>query len=270
MIRPGQKGFDVNIADPRAINFRNMTARFARQGRPIVRAELMFVRKLFQLDLDSFTRVVRDAAVALDDVAKKLAEATQRGSVVFTNGPGGTRSARLIDGNALLRDALLAVMKKNLTADQFALYQAESEKKSEFRKHAAVGYLVESLNQDLFLSENQRHDLTDALTAHWDESWSTTLDFILVGNKVYPIGADNEISPILNPAQRTLWKGSQRNNTASGGFGGSPPTNLINPQEELDELIHFLAEPHAGAVQPLEKAAARPMVAVPRANDPPR
>ena len=50
-----------------------------RQARPLVRAELIFVRKICELDVEHFRRINQDVEAEFKNMAKKLVEARQRG-----------------------------------------------------------------------------------------------------------------------------------------------------------------------------------------------
>ena len=63
-------------AQPRKPGSANM-----RQARPLVRAELIFVRKICELDVEHFRRINQDVEAEFKEVAKKLVEAQQQGRV---------------------------------------------------------------------------------------------------------------------------------------------------------------------------------------------
>ena len=89
-------------------------------------------------------------------------------------------------------------MKKNLTAAQYARYQAEVAKRDAYNKQSAVRYLVDAIDGELFLADPQRLQLTEWLSSHWEQSWSANLEYrLLYGNQqFYPTGFD----PYVNAA----------------------------------------------------------------------
>ena len=107
-------------------------------------------------------------------------------------------------------------MKKDLTSEQFAHYQAEVEKRDANRKQSAVRFLVDAIDRDLYLSGQQRLKLTESLLAHWDQSWSMSLEYLLYGNQFYPLGIDAYVTPFLDATQKKIWQGTQK----VGGIGG--------------------------------------------------
>ncbi len=197
----------------RPANLDNQVQQYLRQARPIVRAELIFVRKVCELDVEHFRRINRDVEAAFKEAAKTFVEAQQQGRV---RTPAGVRASRAVDGLALLNEGLASVMKKDLTSEQFADYQAEAEKRDANRKQSAVRFLVDAIDRDLYLSGPQRLKLTESLLSHWDHSWSMSLEYLLYGNQFYPLGIDPFVTPFLDAAQKRIWQGTQK----VGGIGG--------------------------------------------------
>ena len=85
-----------------------------------------------------------------------------------------------------------------------------STKRNANRRKAGLHYLVDAIDRDLYLSDQQRVKLTETLVLHWDDSWCTSLEYVLYGNKFYPIGTDAYVAPILNNAQKRIWQGTQK------------------------------------------------------------
>jgi hypothetical protein len=224
------------VAARRVANVENLVQRNIRQGRASVRAELIFVRKVCAVDTEQLRRINQDAERALKDAATKWAENQQlpRGADAAAR-LAIARKAQSADGIKALQEELALVMKKNLTPEQFSRYEAEIEKRNESRRRAALHYLIDALDRDLFLSDQQRVKLTDALVSNWDDSWCTSLEYVLYGNQFYPLGTDPYVVPILNNAQRRIWQGTQKVG-ANWGFG-SVMGNLVNDNDALEEEL---------------------------------
>jgi hypothetical protein len=197
----------------RQFNLDNHIKQYMRQARPIVRAELIFVRKMCDLDVEHFRRINQDAETAFKDAAKTFAEAQQQGRVRVA---GGVRTSPGVDALTVLQEGLASVMKKDLTTEQFAHYQAEVEKREVNRKQSAVRFLVDAMDRDLYLSGSQRLKLTESLLSHWDHGWSMSLEYLLYGNQIFPAGIDVHVTPFLDEAQKKIWQGAQK----VGGIGG--------------------------------------------------
>jgi hypothetical protein len=219
----------------RAANLENLVQQNIRQGRASVRAELIFVRRVCALDTEQLRRINQDTERALKDAATKWAENQQQPRVRIAAKVANGRNVQSADGIKALQDELVLVMKKNLTPEQFSRYQAEIEKRNISRRRAALHYLVDELDRDLFLSDQQRVKLTESLVLHWDDSWCTSLEYVLYGNQFYPAGTDAYVVPILNNAQRRIWQGTQKVG-ANWGFG-SVMGNFVNDNDALEEEL---------------------------------
>ena len=126
-------------------------------------------------------------------------------------------------------------MKRHLSSDQWALYQAEVDKRNASRKQAAIRYLVDSLDRDLYLSDQQRDKLTDSLSSHWDDRWHLYLEYVFHGNPFYPLGVDPIVTPLLSDVQRKVWQGFQK----VGGFWGFGGMfgGFMNDNDALEEEL---------------------------------
>jgi hypothetical protein len=206
---------------------------FNRQGRPCVRAELLFVRKTCQTSTEQLRTISHEAFDALKNVVTKLAEGQQRPRRVVLN--GRIQNVQQPDGGKLLQDALAAVMKKNLTPDQWSRYQAEADKRALARKEIGIKYLLEALDRDLYLSDQQRDKVAESLAAHWDDGWGMYLEYVLQGNQFYPMAIDPYVSPILNEHQQKVWQSTQR---VSGFWGfGAMLGGFMNDDDALEEEL---------------------------------
>jgi hypothetical protein len=228
---PAQKA----IALGRAANLEQFVQQNIRQGRPSVRAELIFVRKLCALNTEQLRRINQDADKALKDAATKFAENQLQPRVrIAAKGANGV-NVQSADGFKVLQDELALVMKKNLTPEQFTRYEAELEKRNANRRRSALHYLVDAMDRDLYLSDQQRVKLTESLRSHWDDSWCTSLEYVLYGNQFYPLGIDPYVIPVLDDTQKRVWQGTQK---AGGmmGFGGVLG-NFMNDNDALEEEL---------------------------------
>jgi hypothetical protein len=199
----------------RPANPENLVQQHMRQARPLVRAELIFVRKVCALDMEQFRRIHQDTEAAFKDAITKIVEAQQQARVRV---PGKVQRAQAPDAIGLLRGRLAAVMKNDLTPDQFARYEVEVEKRDAFQKESAVCYLVDAVDREVYLSDDQRLKLTESLLAHWDPSWNSSVEYILYGNRFFPAGVDPYVTPYLDLTQKKIWAGAQRVGAVGGIF----------------------------------------------------
>jgi hypothetical protein len=199
----------------RQANLENAVQQHMRQARPLVRAELIFVRKVCGLEMEQFRRVHQDTEAAFKDAITKIVEAHQQ---VRVRVAGKVQRAQVPDAIGLLRGRLAAVMKNDLTPEQFARYEAEVEKRDAFQKDSAVRFLVDAIDREVYLSDDQRLKLTESLLAHWDPSWNSTLEYVLYGNRFFAAGVDPYVTPYLDSTQKKIWAGVQRVGAVGGAF----------------------------------------------------
>ena len=126
-------------------------------------------------------------------------------------------------------------MKNDLTSEQFTHYQAEVDKRNAARKQAAIHYFVSTIDQDLYLTDPQRLKLTESLSAHWDESWNTILEYQLYGQQFHPMGVDALVIPYLNAAQAKVWHSTQKVGALGGLFGVWG--GFLNDNDALEEEL---------------------------------
>jgi hypothetical protein len=255
------KGVAVQKAVRLAGNLDNQVEQYLRQVRPFLRAELIFVRKVCSLDTERFRKIYQDAETTCKDTMTKSVDGLlqQRGLVVRNV----RKTAEAPDPLAQFREALLAVMKRDLSDEQFARYQAEAEKRDAFQKQHAIAYLVEAIDSELYLSGEQRAKLIDSLSTHWDPSWVSCVEYLLYGNRFVPAGIDPYVTPYLDSTQVKLWSGGQRVGRIGGVFGMQGPFANVS-----DDLLPELGEtPKAGspADAPLQKRSG-PMIKIQKAR----
>jgi len=211
----------------------------------MVRAELIFVRNICKLDRDQFRRINVDAGKVLADVVTKMVDGQVEPRAAIAAG----RAATNPDGARALQEALAALMKNDLSPDQWSRYQAEHDKRLASRKPIALLYLMDALDRELFLTDQQRATLTASLSAHWNDGWSMYLEYVLYGNQFYPMDIDPLVAPVLTDTQKKVWQGFQRVRVGwgfGGMFGG-----FTNDQDALEEELGEVrkAEPANPAIR---------------------
>jgi hypothetical protein len=239
-------------AAARAAQLENLIQQFMRQGRPSVRAELIFVRNICHLNMEQLRVINREAEASLKDAVTNLAEAQQQGRL--RAGARG-QSSQAMDGGKLLREHLASVMKKNLTPEQFARYQSELEKRDANRKQTALCYLVDALDRELYLTEAQREKLAESLTAHWDDNWCMCMEYVLYGNQFYPMGLDPYVTALLDDTQKKAWQGTQKAGTF-WGFGGVWGA-IMNDNDALEEELGEVRKAQQGVDLPVMRLRMR-------------
>jgi len=202
------------------------------QVRPAVRAELILVLRVCQLNTEELRRINRDAQQVVSDVVTKVVDAQLQPRVIA---PGKGQSPAVLDGGKLLADALDVVMKKDLTPQQWSKYRDERDKRDAYRKECTLRFLIGAVDRELFLSPEQRTRLQESLSSNWDTGWQLYVDYLLYGNQFFPMSIDNLLNPILSDAQKTVWQNVQKVDRFFG-FGGVWG-GFGNDSDELEEEL---------------------------------
>jgi hypothetical protein len=221
-------------------NLNPIAQQYVQQGRPMMRSEVLLVYTLFHPSKDVLKGLVKNAESALEAVAKEMAEFQQGGRRVMVQG----RHSNNPEWCRRLQETIAAEFKKHLTADQFARYQSEVEKRFAERKAAGVRFLVDAIDRELLLSPRQREELIATLGPKWEEGWSTYLEYIMYGNEFFPQEVDRLVTVVLDDTQKKVWQGTQK----VGGFWGFG--GIWNFQNGEDPLQRLLDE---GTAKPAEK-----------------
>jgi hypothetical protein len=226
-----------------AANRANLVQQFTTQGKPAIRAELILVRRVCRLNAEALRKLKTDADAALSEVVAKLVDAQVPPRVRFVQNRqavAGGIAPPTLDAYQLLQDALRAAVKKNLAPDQWARYEAETQKRSANRKRAAIAFIINAIDRELYLSDDQRARLNESLSAHWDESWVLYVDYLMYGNQFYPQAIVPHVTPILSEAQKRVWQGVQKVGQVFG-FGGIWGS-FVNDNDELAEELGELTK----------------------------
>ena len=104
----------------------------------------------------------------------------------------------------------MAVLKQDLSAENWSIYQAERQKRDENRKRMTIRYFVDAIDRELYLSALQRTQIKDAFESNWEPTWALYLENHLYGNRYYPMTIDPLVTPVLSNAQKKVWQGVQK------------------------------------------------------------
>lgn len=174
------------------------------QLRPILLAELAFVRQLCDLTPEQ-RPVIRAAGEAgLKEAARAMAN--QRQPQVRVLG-GSTAST---EPRVIIRQAVEKAVLATVSEDQRSEFQAEANKRAEFRQRAAIRYVVSRLDSTLFLTAEQRDEVEKTLTGNWQDEWENWLMLQAYGDRYFPSIPDQYVVRPLNPEQVAVWRGLQK------------------------------------------------------------
>jgi hypothetical protein len=189
------------------VNWDAQVQQFTQQFRPILRAEYHVVRVACGLTPEQRKVIARAAEQVLRDAATKHLETMRR--------PMTMAQRASHDPRRLIQEGLASAVKAQLPADQAARYQDELAKRNAGRKQVAVRNLVARLDHDLILSPEQRDQLSESLSSHWDDSWGQSLEMFMYNGYLPPI-PDQYVAPYLSETQRRIWRSTQK---VQGFFG---------------------------------------------------
>ncbi len=228
--RPAVKGKAIRVVNQN--NRAPMIQQCKNQARPAVRGELILVRRVCQLSTEEFRRINRDAQQVVDEVVSKVVDAQLQPRVI---GPANAQLRNNLDGSKLLDEALSAVMKKDLTPEQWSRYRVEHDERDAYRKQCTIRFLIDAIDRVLYFSPPQRTKLQDALSSNWESGWQLYVDYLLYGNQFFPMSIDPLLSPILTDAQKAVWQNVQKVDrfTGFGGVWGA----FGNDSDELEEEL---------------------------------
>ncbi|MFN0056058.1 MAG: hypothetical protein ACKV0T_28260 [Planctomycetales bacterium] len=204
----------VEAAGAIVVQFNAQGAQFEQQFRPLLEAELHLIRKVCQPTPEQKTTLKKEGEAAFKDAIGQYTAAQQKMM------QGGWRGDQAFPNpKRLLQAALIAAVKKHLTDEQVAVYDKEIEQRTSNYRRVAVQSLVSLLDQDLVLSSDQREKISAALYDNWNDAWCQSLEVFMYGADYLPNLPDQHVAVFLNPVQKDIWRGAQRN----GGmtiFGG--------------------------------------------------
>jgi hypothetical protein len=185
-----------------AANRARLIPHYTQQGRAIVRAELLLVRSRCQLSNEQLRPISRETEQTLAEFVQEIVD--QNTGLR----PRGRSSSA--DATKQLQERVAIVIKRHLSSEQWALYKSEVDKRDASRKQAALNFLLDVMQRDLFLSKKQQEKLRESLSSHWDETWYLPVEYVLYGNQMYPTDMGQYLLPVLNEGQMRIWQRFQK------------------------------------------------------------
>lgn len=247
----GGGGAVVFAAAPVALNNNGQVMQFMQQFRPLLRAEYHIVRVVCQPSPEQRKSLARAGEQALRDAAVKYADMMTR--------PMTMAQRAALEPRKLIREGLGRAVRITLSGEPVEKYQAEIARREASRKQLGVRNLVARIDQELVLSPEQRDKVAEALTAHWDDSWCQSLEMFMYNYQYLPMIPDQYVTPILNDAQKKVWRSIQKIQSFWGGFGIMGGVMNDDPFED-EELREARLE--AARNQPNLPAAPRAPMAI--------
>ena len=263
-LMPAQPAVPVQVAQMQQAQQAAMVMQWASQIRPVLKTEYQYIRLICDPPKDKRKPIAHAGEVALHDAAVKFVDwqFNRNGGV----GADGRRIGQP-EPHRVIRDALAAAAKANLSDELYQRYRKEIDARDAESKHECVLSLVTKLDAHLILSAEQRETIAKALEESWDDSWTSQQAYLNVDVAYFPMIPDKAVVPFLNDPQRKVWTGTQKVNVNNYGFNGMAQDGGPLDDEFPDEPVKDEAKPAAGpapaALAPAPAAIAVPAPAVP-------
>ncbi|WP_406694892.1 hypothetical protein V5E97_28000 [Singulisphaera sp. Ch08] len=196
---------------------------WAKQYLPVLHVEYRLMRTICNPSKEERILIARAGFKALDEAAKNY-DAWQNNR----NRPNEQGAARPVVPNPrkAIQDALATAVNAHLSPDQGERYRVELEARSAEAKRVAILTVVAKLDHTLVLTVEQRSQLTDSLTSHWDESWETGLQHYNLDEQLIPPIPDPLISKFLSKSQIEVLRFHFQRVTPSASAYGIGVNNL--------------------------------------------
>lgn len=185
-------------------------AQYKMMGKLLLASELGFIRAVCDVPVEHRARVKEAGEKSLDTSVKMLAE--------FQSRPNRGVPKDLPEPEKSLRTALHSALKEALPPEEYAKYETELNKRKEATKYATVNLIVNRLDQQLWLSSNQRDAITQQLLTEWQDSNENWLSITNYGNRTLPTIPDKTVVPHLTVRQKSAWNNIQKISTSTIHF----------------------------------------------------
>lgn len=228
----------------REVKVEPLIQQFLPQLRPVMLAELHFVRSACNPTREQRIAIAREGDRVLTEATREYAEAYQK---MQQGGWNGTSTPP--DPPGRIVEGIAGAVKARLTPEQAARYRVEADRRAAVLKDVTVRNLVVNLDEELLLSADQRLKLAESLSSHWDAAWSRSLMQLTYGYGYFPNVPEPLIVPHLDEAQKKIWTARPKNqfgvfwgNFNNGFFQG---VAIEDPEDSPAELPPATARPVA-------------------------
>jgi hypothetical protein len=211
---------------------------------PSYRLELMHIRAACGLTREEM-RVIRPEA-----------DAAYRQAIAGLS-DGGTRSRTATgeesDAREVIRKAVHAVVERHVSPERRKALLDDCRLRATTRKETCIDMLVALIDGDLLLTANQRLQIADALSTHWDDLWCDDLEATFAQQSSYARIPASLVEPYLSAAQEETWRRTPMLQARSGSLRIRQGNDLV-----LDQALGAdakAARPAAPrALPPLQRA----------------
>jgi hypothetical protein len=228
---------------------------FLQQYRPVLQAELSFANRVCTFTAEQKTSIIADAKQELKDVVRKLVKNNNQpqGIRIFWAG-NVARAAQPNNAAGASFDKVAAtIVKKHVSPEQFAAYEAEAQKRRDFSQQTVIDYIVAKIDDRLRLSPDQREAISKDLLKRWADDWAPSPAGLLQLDEYVPSVPSEAIVPHLDKAQKKVWTTVQTV-SVQGFMGGGWENVVAGGQNTWD--IDLSDQPAQPVPQPVMPAPA--------------
>jgi hypothetical protein len=206
-------------------NVANIEKQFIPQFKPLLTAELSFIHRVCDLNLEQRKKIHAASDKCLQAAVRKYA-VTQ--NMMMRGGLGRVQRTSQ-DPTVLLHLALAEVLNKTLQPEQRTAYDNEMALRKAYRQRAAIENVVALIDERLVLTIDQRQKLTESLNKNWQASWVQSIEMLINNNQYLPSIPDQFVVSALNDTQKKVWRAAQKQNfMVWGGFGWGQQVGAVD------------------------------------------
>lgn len=222
-------------------NVANIERQFMPQFTPLMTAELSFINRACDLNLEQRKKIKSVSDRCLKAACRKYAM-TQNG--MMRGGFAPARQPTIPDPTDLVHRSLARILSETLQPEQKSAYDDEMEKRRAQRKQVSVENLVAIIDERLVLSADQRKQLLESLNKNWQPSWVQSMQMLMNNNQYLPSIPDRFVVSALNDAQKKVWRTIPKTSyMVWGGFGMGQQAGAVDDFP----LVEAVAEVDAAA-----------------------
>ncbi len=213
-------------------------AEYTSQFRQLLKVELLFLNAVCAPTDEQSQTIAAAGECRLKKIAEEFVAALNKmEEPIAQEVDGGTvpHQPIILDPRQRIQESLSESVNQTLSSAQVALYRAELDQRNTFRKRVVLSNLVAKLDDDLVLTAEQRRQLTDSLSTHWQEPWGRLLGTMWEDGASMPNLGDDHVLPFLTETQQEVWREIEKDDSFFANWDGSEFAGLLDILDE-DEV----------------------------------
>jgi hypothetical protein len=204
----------------------NLLEQFTEQWRPTLNAELSFARLICgDIPMEQRKQIKAAGDLALSNVAKALVEQQQQAQQQMQQQPnflvqwlGMKLQPRPIVPTTRIRQSLAKAIKETVEPTISDRYAVEQAARLARQKRAALLVVMARLDQFLYLTVDQRREISASISTAWRPEWESWLHGSSYQSNYVPQFADQHVA-CLNDDQKSVWASLQKVDFGIANFG---------------------------------------------------